>query len=66
MIDMAVSNDDGFDFELVLIQDFSDFGNFVARIDNDRFARLFVAEDGAVAAELADGQNEVDLCTDLS
>ena len=57
---MAVRDDDGLDLELVLFELGGDFGELTARVDDDGFLRLFVAENGAVAAELADRQNDVD------
>src|SRR5579883_29572 len=59
VIDMRVGDHDGFDGEAVPGEDFEDERDFVAGIDHDSFARGFVAENGAVAGQHADGQNFV-------
>ena len=59
VIDMRVRDDDGFDAQRVAREDLQDLGNVVAGIDNDGFARLLVAENGAVALQHSDRQNFV-------
>ena len=59
MIDVAMGDDNGLHFELVLIEGCGDFGELVAGIDHDGFVRLLIAKNRTVAAELANGKNDV-------
>ena len=60
MVDVGVGDDDLFDGEVVAVEDGLDAGDVVAGVDDDGFAGGFVAEDGAVALEEADGEDFVD------
>jgi hypothetical protein len=57
VVDVGMGDDDGFHLELMSAQDGENVFDVVSGIDDDGFARGFVAEDGAVALEQADGQN---------
>ncbi len=59
VIDVAVSDDDGFDFELVPIEDLGDVFDICAGVDDDGFAALLIAEDGAITLQHPDGKNLV-------
>jgi hypothetical protein len=59
MIDMRMRDHDCFDFELMALEHFRDLFDFVPGIDDDRFTRLLVAEDGAIALEEANRQDDV-------
>ena len=60
MVDVGVGDDDLLDGELVLCEQGNDAGDVVAGIDDEGLAGGFVAEDGAVALEHADGKDFVD------
>ena len=60
VIDVGVGDDDLLDGEVVLGEQGEDAGDVVAGVDDDGFAGGFVAEDGAVALEGADGEGFVD------
>ena len=55
VVDVGVGYEDLTDGELVLVEESEDAGDVVAGIDDDGLAGGFVAEDGAVALEEADG-----------
>jgi hypothetical protein len=59
VIDVCVGDENLFDGEVVLCEEGQDSGDVVAGIDDDGFAGGFVAEDGAVALEGADGKDLV-------
>ena len=54
VVDVGVGDDDLLEGELVGGEAGEDFGDVFAGVDDDRFARGFVAEDGAVAAQHPD------------
>src|SRR5579883_2332894 len=54
MVDMRVRNQDLLRLEPVLFEPRKDFHRIVARIDDDRFSRLFIPDDRAVALQPAD------------
>ena len=56
MVDVGVGDDDLLDGEMVPGERRRGCGDVVAGVDDDGFARGFVAEDGAVALEQADGK----------
>lgn len=60
MVDMRVRDDNRFDLQLMLLEHFRDLVDLLARIDDDCFMRLLVAENGAVALEETDRQDDVD------
>ncbi len=60
VIDVGVGDHDGGHGEAVPVEDFLDAVDFVAGIDDHGLAGGFVAEDGAVALQDADGQDLVD------
>jgi len=60
VIDVGVGNHDGGDGEAVALEDFQDAVDFVAGIDDDGVAGGFVAEDGAIALQDADGEDLMD------
>ena len=60
VVDVGVGDEDLLDGEVVLGEEGDDAGDVVAGIDDDGFAGGFVAEDGAVALEGADGEDFVD------
>lgn len=60
VIDVGVGDDDGFDCQRVLTEDVEDPGDVVAGVDDHGFARLLIAEDGAIALERAHRQDLVD------
>ena len=59
MVDMRVRDHDRLHGQRVLLQHGENLLDLVARIDHDGFARLLVAEDGAIALEHAYGQDFV-------
>ena len=62
VIDMRVGDEDLLDGEFVAGKDGEDAGDVVAGIDDDGFVRRFIAQDGAVALQHADGEDFVDHC----
>jgi len=60
VIDVRMGDDDLLEFELVLAEDREDSIDFVAGIDDKCLACALVANDGAVTAEKADGEDLVD------
>ena len=60
VIDVGVGDHDGGHGEAVPREDFQDAVDFVAGIDHHGLARGFVAEDGAIALQHADGKDLVD------
>ncbi len=60
VVDVGVGDEDLLDGELVFGEDGEDAGDLVAGVDDDGFAGGFVAKDGAVALEGADGEDFVD------
>ena len=60
VVDVGVGYEDLTDGELVLVEESEDAGDVVAGIDDDGLAGGFVAEDGAVALEEADGEGFAD------
>jgi hypothetical protein len=60
VVDVGVGDDDLLDGEGVLGEEGEDAGDVVAGIYHDGFAGGFIAQDGAVALEGADGENFVD------
>ena len=60
VVDVGVGDHDRGNRELVQGEDFQDAVNFVARVDHHGLARSFVAKDGAVALQHADGKDLVD------
>jgi uncharacterized membrane protein len=59
MIDVRVRDHDGLHREPMPLHDLQNLGDIVSGIDNDSLARLFVAEDRAVALQHADRQDLV-------
>src|SRR6266536_2472184 len=57
---MGVCDHNLFDLEVVFADERENFLNVVARVDDQGFASGFVANDGAVALQRADGENFVD------
>jgi hypothetical protein len=57
---VGMSDEDLLDGKVVLLQEGNDAGDVVTGIDDDGFARGFVAEDGAVALEKTYGEDFVD------
>ena len=55
MIDVGVGDEDLFESERVFGEEREDAGDVVARVNDDSFAGVLVAEDGAIALEWADG-----------
>jgi len=60
VVDVGVGYEDLADGELVLVEEGEDAGDVVAGIDDDGLTRGFVAEDGAVALQEADGEGFAD------
>jgi hypothetical protein len=60
VIDMGMGYGDDFDGQRVALENFQNSIDFFARVDDDGFAGRFVADDRAVAAEHADGDDFVD------
>ena len=56
MVDVGVGDENLLELEAELGEAALDAGDLVAGIDDDGLAGLFVAEDGAVAGERADGE----------
>jgi hypothetical protein len=59
VIDVAVRNDNGFDFELVAVENGRDFRDVVSGIHHNRVERFLVAEDRAIALQQTDRKNNV-------
>ncbi len=59
VVDMRVRNRDGGDFQMMPVNYFQDSGGIVARVDDDCFAGLRVADDVAIALQHADRENFV-------
>ena len=59
VIDVGVGADDGFYGETMAAEEFEDAGNFVARVDDQSFARDRIADDGAIALQHSDGNGDV-------
>ena len=55
VVDVGVGDEDLLDCEVVFGKEGEDAGDVVAGVDDDGFAGVLVAEDGAVALERADG-----------
>lgn len=66
MIDMTMSNHDRLHAKLVALQNGDNLADVVTRIDHDRFARLLIAEDRAIALQRSHRQNFVDHNTDCN
>jgi hypothetical protein len=60
MIYMRVCNDDLLDLELMLIDDGENLFDFIAGIDNHALVRALVTNDGAVALQRANRNDDVD------
>ena len=60
VVEVGVGDDDLLDGELVLGEDGEDAADVVAGVDDDSFVGGFVAEDGAIALEEADGEGFAD------
>jgi hypothetical protein len=60
VIDVRMGDHDHFHRESMTFDDVDDFGDVVAWINNNRFARRLITEDGAVAGKRPDGQYFVD------
>ncbi len=60
VVDVGVGDDDLFDLEIVFADQGEDVFDFVAGVDDHGFVRGFVADDGAVALQRADGEDFVD------
>ena len=56
MVDVSVGDEYLFDGERVFGQEREDAGDVVARVNDDGFVGVLVAEDGAIALECADGK----------
>ena len=59
MIDVGMGDDDLFHLQLVPPDDREDVFDIVARIDDHRFARGFIADDRTIALQRADGKDFV-------
>ena len=59
VIDVRMSDDDLFELEWVMIEDGEDSLDLITRIDGKCFACSLVADDRAVTAEKADGEDLV-------
>ncbi len=59
MIDMRMRADNRQDLQLVTIENLDDALHLIARIDDDRFMRLRIAKNRAIALQHADGNNFV-------
>ncbi len=60
VIDMSVRADDGFDRQFVPAKEVQDTRDLVAGIDDQRFARDWIADDGTVALQHPHGDGDVD------
>ncbi len=60
VIDMGVGDDDRLHAQRMLLQNRENVVDVVAGVDHQRFARLLVAEDRAIALQHANGQDFVD------
>ena len=60
VIDVAVSDHNLLQRELMLLQDSEDSVDIVAGVDDHGFVRSLVGNDGAVALERADGEDFVE------
>jgi hypothetical protein len=60
VVDVRVCADNGFDGQFVPAQKTENAFDFVPRIDHDAFQRAWVADDGAIALQHADGDLEID------
>jgi hypothetical protein len=60
MIDVGVGADDDFDGEPVTAEKIEDAFDFIARVDDDGFVGLWIADDKTVALKHADGDLDVD------
>jgi len=60
VIDVGVRANDGFDGEFVAAEQVHDAVNFVAGVEDQSFARDWIADDRAVALQHADGNGEVE------
>ena len=56
VVDVGVGDEDLLDRELVALKDGQDARDIIAGIDDDGFAGGFIAEDGAVALQRANGE----------
>ena len=59
VIDVRVRHHDGRDLQMMPLDHFQDSRRIVARIDDDRFAGLRIADDVAIALQHADRKNFV-------
>lgn len=59
VVDVRVCADDRANLQFVVADDFEDAIDLVARVDDDGFARLWVAKDRAIALQHADGNDFV-------
>ena len=60
VVNVGVGTYDGFDGEAVAAEEFEDAGDFVAGVDDQRFAREGIADDRAIALQHSDGNGDVD------
>jgi hypothetical protein len=60
VVNVRVGADDGFDLELVPAEKAEDAFDFVARVNDDGFAGLGIANDLAIALEQANGEPDMD------
>ena len=60
MVDVGVGDDDLFDLQIVFADQGEDVFDFVTGVDDHGFVGGFVADDGAVALQRADGEDFVD------
>jgi hypothetical protein len=59
VIDVRVRDHDGFHFQRMPLDHFQDSLRVVTRVDNDRFARLRIADDVTITLQHADGEDFV-------
>jgi aminomethyltransferase len=60
VVDMSMSADDGFDSEPMAAEKFEDAGDFVARVDHERFAADWVSNNRAIALQHSHWNGDVD------
>lgn len=60
VVDVSVRADDGFDGQPMTTEELEDARDFVARIDDQCFARDGIADDGAIALQHTDRNGDVD------
>ena len=59
VINVSMRDDNGRDFEAMVLDDLEDPLRFIARIDDDGFVSYGIADDVAIALQHADGKNFV-------